>query len=1064
VSREGAEVTEPDPFAGSAAAAPRAPASRFRPGPAASLAAALLAVLCSAAPARAQLPADARWHTIESEHFRVTYHAGLEDLARRAAASAERARAALAVLLVDAPAGTIDIVVTDNLDLSNGYATPFPSNRIVVYARPPVDVLELQYMHDWIDLVVTHELAHIFHLDVSGRVGRALRSVFGRVLAPWPFFPALLTPAWSIEGLAVGVESALSGLGRVHGSYHEMVVRTAALEDRIDDIDRLGSASPLWPGPARVYIYGGLFMDYIARRFGPEAAARMVRSTGGAVIPPPLWFDRVGADAIGITFRQAYRDWRAELDARYAAQAATLRDRGITVSAPLTRHGATALHPRYSPDGRSIAYAGDDGRAVPSTRIIDAETGREIRRFRRHTTATVAWLPDGRLLTSDLEFTDRFRAFSDIHVLGGGDRRLTRGARLHDPDVSRDGARVVAVESRSGTNRIVLLQPGAGGARPITPFDPQFHWALPRFSPGGDFIAAGRWRTGGAYDVVVLDTLGAVRAEVTRGPGISAAPAWSPDGRWLLFWSDRTGIPNLYAADLESLGVEPAAGPGDAATGRPRLRQVTSVLTGAFFPDVSPDGQWIAFSAYHHDGFHIERIPFDTAAWRDPEPAEFDDLAEARGGPVADSPAGDLETAIAEAVAGADTIAGQPRPYRAAGHARPHAWMPILQSGAGGGTTRVFYGVMLTGWDLVERHAWDLSVAVEPRSGRSQGRFSYTFRGLPTLPALGLHPAITLAAARYWDVIASSATQQRFIDEREDQAVLSVGLARPRFRTSLGGSIGVELVRRSRELHGAGWPDGARLRDPDDDLFGVRGTAFLATYTMPRFAISRENGVFLQLAGRRRYDRNPADVIIDEQPVRLDAGYRELTTWNAAYLALPLPGFARHVLAARASGLVRNGPGASTSSIGGVASQGLALPGLGQTLGGSSRLLPVRGFDSGTRRGSRAWTASGEYRFPVTMVSRSLHPLPVFFDRLAGAAFLDAGHAWCDPDTAARLVPGACTTTDSAAAPLLAAGGEVVAILSVWGTSTPVRFGLAAPIQGAAERSPRAYLMAGAAF
>ncbi|HSJ06948.1 MAG TPA: hypothetical protein VK936_09605 [Longimicrobiales bacterium] len=994
----------------------------------------------------------------------MTYHAGLEDLARRAAASAERARAALSVLLADAPAGTIDIVVTDNLDLSNGYASPFPTNRIVVYARPPVDVLELQYMHDWIDLVVTHELAHVFHLDVSGRVGRALRSVFGRVLAPWPFFPAVLTPAWSIEGLAVGIESALSGLGRVHGSYHEMVVRTAALEDRIDDIDRLGSASPVWPGPARVYIYGGLFMDYIARRFGPEAAARMVRSTGGAVIPPPLWFDRVGADALGVTFRQAYRDWQAELDERYAAQAASLRDRGITASVSLTRHGATALHPRYSPDGLSIAYAGDDGRAVPATRIIDAETGREVRRVRRNTTATVAWMPDGRLLTSDLEFTDRFRAFSDLVILEGGDRRLTRGARLHDPDVSRDGDRVVAVESREGTNRLVLLQPDGGGARPVTAFDPDVHWALPRFSPGGEFIAAGRWRTGGAYDVVVLDTLGVLRGEVTRGPGISAAPAWSPDGRWLLFWSDRTGIPNLYAADMDALRVEAVTGQRDDVAAGPPLRQVTNVLTGAFFPDVSPDGRWIAFSAYHHDGFHIERVPFDAGAWREPAPAEFGGMADARGGHIADAPAGHLDAAIAAAAARADTVAGEPRAYRAARHARPHAWMPLLQSGAGGGRSTLFYGVMLTGWDLVERHAWDLTIAVEPRSGRSQGRFSYTFRGLPTLPALGLHPSVTLAAARYWDVIASSTAQQRFIDEREDQVALGVGLVRPRFRTSLGGSLGVELVHSSRELHGTGWPEGARLRNPDDDLFGVRGSAFLATFSMPRFAISRENGVFLQVAGRRRYDRNPEDVIIEDQPVRLDAGYREFTTWDAAYLALPLPGFARHVLAARMSGLVRDGPGASTSSIGGVASQGLALPGLGQAVGGSSRLLPVRGFDSGARRGSRAWTASGEYRFPVTLVSRSLHPLPVFFDRLAGTAFLDAGHAWCDPDTAARLVPGACTTTDSAMAPLLAAGGEIVAIVSVWGANTPVRLGLAAPIQGGADRSPRAYLMAGAAF
>jgi hypothetical protein len=60
-------------------------------------------------------------------------------VARAARAAQRGARACrAAVLVADAPRGTIDIVVSDNVDFSNGYATPFPSNRIVVYAKPPV--------------------------------------------------------------------------------------------------------------------------------------------------------------------------------------------------------------------------------------------------------------------------------------------------------------------------------------------------------------------------------------------------------------------------------------------------------------------------------------------------------------------------------------------------------------------------------------------------------------------------------------------------------------------------------------------------------------------------------------------------------------------------------------------------------------------------------------------------------------------------------------------------------------------------------------------------------------
>ena len=141
------------------------------------LGAALL--FCAARAAGAQLPPNDDWRTIQTRHFRIHFTPPLEQEARRAAVNAERAYTELATELVP-PRGTIDLVVSDNVDYVNGYATTFPSNRIVVFAHPPTDASGLQSYSDWNALVITHELTHIFHLDRSRGIWRVGQAIFGR--------------------------------------------------------------------------------------------------------------------------------------------------------------------------------------------------------------------------------------------------------------------------------------------------------------------------------------------------------------------------------------------------------------------------------------------------------------------------------------------------------------------------------------------------------------------------------------------------------------------------------------------------------------------------------------------------------------------------------------------------------------------------------------------------------------------------------------------------------------------------------------------------------------------
>ncbi|HET6762576.1 MAG TPA: hypothetical protein VFH27_02865, partial [Longimicrobiaceae bacterium] len=457
----------------------------------------LRAVLCSLAlllapfAAAAQVPPDEHWMTLRTQHFYVHYPRGLDDLGQRAAARAERAFAELSTDLVRPPRGRIDLVVSDNVDFSNGYSTPLPTNRVVIYAHPPIDEPALSFYDDWLQLVISHELTHTFHLDHATGVYRGLRSVLGRNPIT---FPNLFTPGWTKEGLAVFEESRLTRAGRLRGSLHEMEIRTAVLEDRFFSIDRASGNPASWPGGYTSYAYGSEFVQYLGTRLGAERVREFVRVVGRRAIPYNL--DAAGTAAFGFPLSQLWSEWHAGLRTRYAALADSLRRQGATEPEVLTRAGQQAEFPRFLADG-SIVYAANTGRAESATRIV-TPGGADRKLAPRTTLAPVAPTDGGGFVTSQIEAADPYRDFSDLYRISpdGAVHRLTRGARLEEPDVSRAG-RIVALRTGGGTTVPVLVDGATGAVKPLARPVPDVQWGLPRWSPDGSLIALSRWRRGG---------------------------------------------------------------------------------------------------------------------------------------------------------------------------------------------------------------------------------------------------------------------------------------------------------------------------------------------------------------------------------------------------------------------------------------------------------------------------------------------------------------------------------------------------------------------------------------
>ena len=994
------------------------------------------------APAR---PADAQgvdprgnWRTLTTAHFRVHFRAGEEVQGRRAAADAERAWSSLAAELTP-PRGRVDLVVADNADISNGYATPFPSNRIVAYAQPPVDVASLRFYDDWTALLLTHELTHVFHLDRSRGLWRAGQAVFGRHPA---LFPNAYGPAWLTEGLAVYFESKVTGAGRLVGSEHRLLARAAALEARVPRLDQLSLESSVFPGGQQAYVYGSLVVDYAARHGGPDGVRRLVERTSGQLVPYRL--NSASRRAFGLSLGDAWQRWgdSVRVGVRTDAAAPGAPDAEAPWRA-LTREGWFATHPRWL-DARALLYAANDARSASAAYRVTLDGARE-RVGRRNSLSPnvplVAGPYAGGVLFAQLEYADPFTIRSDLWVQADtsptldfgaaarGQRRLTRGARLTHPDARRAEGAIVAVQTIAGTTRLVRVSPDGAAVAPLTRAVADTQWAEPRWSPDGARLVAVRLSRGGRSAIVVLDTLGREVASVADERAVAAAPAWGADGRTLVWSSDRGGRPQLYASRLRCADGQGSADCAGGSWSAPQ--RVSDVATGLTQPSLAPDGATLAALLLRGDGQHV-------VAGLLGERAES---------------ATDGASAYAQTPAAAPTppAEGPLRGYSPWRSLVPRYWTPVAASADDGALS---LGAATNGVDVLGRHAYSGQLSANVETGDLEGGVAYRLRRWA-------RPFIDLQATQQWEYQtlrvqrSGGVVEDRPLDRRTRQGGASLVFSRPRYRTSASLSVGALYETRAyRSTLPA-------LVDRADSLLGrafpsvVLGGAWSNT-RRPLRSISPEDGVALSFSTQQRWqDGASASRGVSRRAIGV----------ARAYKSLDLPGFAHHVVALRVAGGAADRRSTTEFTAGGVSGSSAALlPGI--TVGDPSRTFGVRGFPAGTQRGLRAAAASLEYRVPVAVPARGVALLPVFLDRVSVSAFADAGSTWCPAgiERAAqtlcrRLSGGASDLRVSPASPrwLGSVGAELNLDAALqYDQGYRLRVGLAVPVAERARASARA--------
>ena len=953
----------------------------------------------------AQPAAYRHYRTLETRHFRVVVARGLEREGLVAAAVAESAYTKLGAALA-APRGRIDLLVSDDADYSNGYALVSPTNRIVVFAAPPIEHAGLRLNESWLQLVITHELTHIFHLDRTRGVWRVVQGVFGR--APY-FFPNAYGPSWLTEGLAVHEESRLTSGGRLNDALHRMYARAGASGGHLFRLDELSLGTSRFPEGEAAYGYGSLFVDWLARTHGEASIRRFVDAQAAQVVP--YWLDPAARDAFGMSFGRAYALWSDSV-----RRSVAVRHEPLPGWRELTAHAFFATAPRWVND-TTLVYTGGDGRETNAAYLVTT-SGRRTRVGRRNSRSASVPMPGGGFLFAQIDFTEPDVVRSDLYVQRGAHvTRLTRGARLIQPDVRGDGE-IVAVQLGPARSTLVRVDAHTRAISPLSAGAPEDVYAEPRWSPDGRRIAVAHRSPGGRYAIEVWDLALNARVTLAEAPYLVTSPSWTPDGSAVVYVSERSGVP----------AVAITAVPGLA--GESETKSVVPSQAGLATPEISPDGRWIAAVELRADGYHVGVAPTATL----PTTGERDTLRAATL--VPSTPA-----------VRADSFSR----YWPWSSLLPRYWYPIIESAPWRGTR---LGAITTGSDIAGRHAYSAYLAIPTTGSFPIAGIAYRYAGLR-------RPLYDLAASQNVELqgeLSSTATQQSLgaLLKRTRDASLGQTYLYPHVRSSASVSAGAGVERRDF------------LTDPGE-LLPRLDSLYQRSYTFPRLflgaswsnvqrpalSISQEDGVSLAFTVRERWRADEASGTLSTSAVGIASGFK----------SLDLPGFAHHVLALRLAGGIQDRRSGTSLEVGGTSGISVdVFP--GYTVGEGRRSFGVRGFPAASTFGTSAAAGSLEYRAPLVLAARGLGLLPLFLDRSALTLFSDYGIAEC---VSAPLFPSTCAPPRLLGRPLVSAGAELdigAAILS-WDAPQTLRLRLAVPVVGRERfgaRSVAPYLAFGLSF
>ncbi len=555
---------------------------------------------------RFSLPAQ--FKKLETDALRLIYFPSQSFLAAHTISSFVSAFRLHQKLFDYQPSEKITVLLHDFRDYSNAAAGAVPQNTVIAGIAPHSYVFETMPACERINGIMQHELVHVLTSDKAARSDRFFRWLFFGKVTPdeanpltmlygYLTTPRLYAPRWFMEGIAVFMETWLSGgYGRLLGCYDEMVFRTLVKEkSRLYDLVALESAGTRLDFQVGVnsYLYGTRFFGYLGLRFGPESVIQWVARTDDS----RAYFSSQFKKTFALPLGQAWAEWIEWEKGFQAANLEAIRSSPLTPFRDISAKALGSVSPAFY-DGRrgkiflGVNYPGQ----VAHLAALDPKSGSmrklcDVKGPALYCVSSLAYDADQGILfyTTD---NNAWRDLRRLEVDSGRTRLLIKDGRIGDLAFNRRDRSLWGIRHYNGISTIVRIAP------PYREWKQIFSWPYGKdiydiaISPDGRLLAAALTEISGRQSLIKIDLEKLENGEAvyeTVSDFESSSPAnfvFSEDGRSLYGSSYYSGVANIYRCDLGSNQVE-----------------ILTNTESGFFRPVPLDDESLLVFRYTADGF-----------------------------------------------------------------------------------------------------------------------------------------------------------------------------------------------------------------------------------------------------------------------------------------------------------------------------------------------------------------------------------------------------------------------------------------------------------------------------
>jgi len=549
---------------------------------------------------------DFDWKVLTTEHFNIYFYPEEEHLARVGANIAEESYTYLVEKFNHVIDKKIPLIV---------YSSPtfFQETNVIPQLLPEgvagfteymKERVVVQYHGSYKDFahLIRHELVHVFQLEKILYVAKAHRK-----RNP----PS--APLWFTEGIA-------EYWSQDWDPEADMIIKDMVISGDVISYDRIHSIS----GTFMMYKVGQSFLKFVSEDYGDDRLTLLYDN---------WWkepsFEQIFYQTFGKSVGDLWREWEYHSKKTYFPY---LEDQHLPsyVAKRLTKkryNVKPAVFSNFTESGQqnliafktlrlgytNIAVMPLGGEELGVKRIIKGQRSAKFESL--HFIESKIDVNN----TGHLAFASKSHESDVLYVYDTrtdkvvGQYRFEGLVNISSPSWSADGKKIVfSGAAMDGSTDIYIYELDSATLSHVT--DDFYYDVTPAFSRDGNFVvfSSDRGEQAGMNIFAVNPTTGEMKP-LTHDEHTNLSPRWSLESERLLFTSDGDGASNVYLLE-DPLGEEP------------KLVQLTDFVTGAFDPVFGPGDSTFIFCGYQEQSFHIYSMELKQVSSETP-PAQADSVA-----------------------------------------------------------------------------------------------------------------------------------------------------------------------------------------------------------------------------------------------------------------------------------------------------------------------------------------------------------------------------------------------------------------------------------------------------